>query len=173
LVTIRDIHDAIEEAVRYLSEHSEEARYTDSAATAVLEEGLRCRVTGPRNEELVTDMPGSVGGTGTAPSPGWLFRGALASCTATLIAMEAARRDIALQKLEVTVDSESDDRGILGMDDAVPPGPLAIRVHVRLAAENVNGQALVEVARWGDRLCPVGDAVRRSVPARLEVETER
>jgi uncharacterized OsmC-like protein len=56
-------------------------------------------------------MVPSVGGTATAPSPGWLLRPAEASCVVTLIAMRAAMSRIALDTLEVTGDSESDDRG--------------------------------------------------------------
>ena len=34
--------------------------------------------------------------------------------------------------IEVTVDSESDDRGILGLDEAIPAGALSVRVAVVL-----------------------------------------
>ena len=37
---MRHINDSIEAAVAYLTEHPDEARYTDSAATATLEEGV-------------------------------------------------------------------------------------------------------------------------------------
>ena len=63
-------------------------------------------------------MVRSVGGTATAPSPGWLLRAAEASCVTTLIAMRAAVLGVTLETVEVTVDSELDDRGMLGMDDA-------------------------------------------------------
>jgi hypothetical protein len=39
-----NIRESIENAKQYLSEHPDEARYTDQAATAVIEDGLRCRV---------------------------------------------------------------------------------------------------------------------------------
>jgi len=41
------IRAAIEGASEYLAEHPDEARYTDSLATAHVEEGLRIRVNGP------------------------------------------------------------------------------------------------------------------------------
>ena len=63
----------VQGAVEYLSQHPTEARYTDSAATAVLEGSLRCRVVGKNSDTATTDMPTSVGGGGSAPSPGWLF----------------------------------------------------------------------------------------------------
>ena len=50
-----------------------------------------------------------------------MFRAAYASCVATLIAMRAAEEGWSLGMLEVTIDSESDDRGILGISSAVRP----------------------------------------------------
>jgi hypothetical protein len=41
------IRDAVNAAITYLGEHPEEARYTDSVASAVLESGLAVPVTGP------------------------------------------------------------------------------------------------------------------------------
>jgi hypothetical protein len=40
------IRDAVGAAITYLSQHPKEARYTDSEATAVLDEGLGVTVTG-------------------------------------------------------------------------------------------------------------------------------
>jgi uncharacterized OsmC-like protein len=112
MTTSSNIGRSIESARRYLAEHPEEARYTDSVASAVLEDGLRCRVDGPNGATVYTDMPTGVGGESTAPSPGWLLRAGQASCEATLIMMRAAELGIPLQRVEVVVDSESDDRGI-------------------------------------------------------------
>ena len=121
-MTQADIATKIAAAREYLSVHREEARYRDSAATAVVEDGLRVRTTGSDGEAVVTDMSTGIGGGASAPSPGWLFRAADASCIATLIAMRAAEEAVTLERLEVTVDSESDDWGILGIDEAVPAG---------------------------------------------------
>jgi uncharacterized OsmC-like protein len=114
-------------------------------------------------------MVPSVGGMATAPSPGWLLRAAEASCVATLIAMRAAMLDVALDALEVTVDSVSDDRGLLGIDETVPAGPLSSRVSIRLRAADVDPARLEEIARWGVAHCPVCDAVERAVPVAVEV----
>lgn len=164
------IRESIEAAVAWVSSHQDEASYTDSAATAVLEGGLRTKVRGPGTETLATDMPASVGGADSAPSPGWLLRAAEASCVATLIAMRAARSGIELQRLEVTVDSVSDDRGILGIDPAVPAGPLSTRVAVSIDAQATREQ-LEELVHWGVDHCPVVDAVRRAVPVAIEITT--
>ena len=132
-----DIRQAIENATAFLSANPDQARSTDSVATATVLDGLVVRVEGPNGATITTDMVPSVGGTNSAPSPGWLLRAAEASCVATLITMRAATLGIDLDTLEVTVDSESDDRGILGVDDRVPAGPLRGRVSVRLAAAGV------------------------------------
>jgi uncharacterized OsmC-like protein len=165
------IGDAIRGARDYLTAHPDEAAYSDSAATARLEGGLRVSVTGPDGASMMTDMPPSIGGGASAPSPGWLMRAAHAACVATLIAMRAAEEGIEFGSLEVTVESDSDDRGILGAGDDVPAGPLRSRVRIRLGAEGVDADRLRQIAEWGWRHCPVDDAMRRAIDVAVEIET--
>lgn len=169
-MSVADIGEAIQSAARHLAAHPEEARYRDEPATAVLESGLRFRVHGPKEQLLYSDMPPGVGGARSAPTPGWLLRGAYASCDATLVAMRAAQLGVSLTDLEVTVDSESDDRGLLGLDESIPAGPLSFRVRVRVAAPGVTAEELRQLVEWADHHSPVADAVRRAVPVSLEVE---
>ena len=164
------IRQAIENAFAYLSEHPDEAHYTDSQATATIEAGLRATVSGPDGASLTTDMPTSVGGGNSAPSPGWFLRAAEASCAATLIAMRGAQLGIAFERIQVSVDSESDDRGILGIDEATPGGPLSTRLVARVWAPGADPSQLEQVVRWAVDHCPVTDAVRRAVPLSVEVE---
>lgn len=164
------IRQALADATAYLTANPAEARYRDSPARASLRDGLLVEVAGPGGETVATDMATSVGGTATAPSPGWLLRAAAASCVATLIAMRAATLEIALDSLVVTVDSESDDRGILGIEPSIPAGPLSLRVEVSLTAPDVDPERLREIATWGVEHCPVTDAVGRAVP--MEIVTE-
>ena len=157
--------------MNYYAGHLDEACSTDVAATAVVEEGLRCRATHPKSgATLISDMPASFGGGGTAPSPGWLLRAALANCDATMIAVRAAQLGVVLSTLEVTVDSVSDDRGVLGMDDSLPAGPLSVRIRVRIVAQGGSPEKLTEIVEWADKHSPVGDAVRRAVPTTMEIE---
>jgi len=165
------VQAAIRAATEYLEQHPEHARSTDSAASATLVDGLVVRVTGPAGATITTDMVPSVGGTASAPSPGWLLRAAEASCVVTLIAMRAAMLGITLESLEVTVDSVSDDRGLLGIDDEVPAGPMSGRISVRLTAAGVDPTTLAEMAHWGVKHCPVCDALERSIPMTTEVAT--
>jgi uncharacterized OsmC-like protein len=167
---MESIRNAIEKASGYLSEHPDAAAGTDAAATAVREEGLRFRVEGP-NGAVSTDMSESVGGGATAPTPGWLLRAALAACDATLVAMEAARDGIELTDLTVTVESESDFRGVLGVDGSVHPGPLALRVRIELAAPEATEDQLREIVGRAERRSPVRDAVVREMSMTTEIVT--
>jgi uncharacterized OsmC-like protein len=163
------IADAVAAASAYLTEHPDEARYRDSAARARLRGGLVVEVTGPGGEHLTTDMPKGIGGAATAMAPGWLLRAAAASCVASLIAIHAAATGVTLERLEVEVDSESDDRGILGLDPAIPAGALSTRVVVQVAAPGVKPAAIQSLVSWAVEHCPVTDSIRRSVPLEIEV----
>ncbi len=164
------IRAAIESASAYLTEHPDEARYTDSLATATLIDGLHVRVAGPNGETLDTDMPAAVGGAGARPSPGWFLRAAVASCVASIATMRAAQLGLTGFTCGVDVDSESNDLGILGLDASVPGRPLSMRIALRLAADGAGEDQLRGVAAWAVDHCPVSDAVRRAVPVDLEVE---
>jgi uncharacterized OsmC-like protein len=164
-----EIRDAIEGASRYLTAHPDEARYTDSVATASVGDRLAVTVVGPAGERLQTDMPAGVGGRGAAPGPGWVFRASIAACVASVAAMRAAQIGVSGFGCEVDVDSASDDRGILGLDDAVPAGPLSLRIALRLRAADADRGQLEEVADWAVEHCPVSEAVQRAVPVRVDV----
>src|SRR5690606_4095853 len=141
---------------------------TDSVARARLDASLHAHVEGPGGEKLETDMPAAVGGTGTLPSPGWYLRASVAACVASLAGMRAAQLGWTGFACEVEVDSQSDDRGILGLDPSVPPGPLSMRVGLRLRADGQGLDRLEELAVWAVDHCPVADAVRRGVQLHLE-----
>jgi uncharacterized OsmC-like protein len=99
--------------------------------TARLVDGLRCDIEdGPWH--LAADMPAKFGGTDTAPSPGTLGRGALASCLVIGISRWAARLGVQLDALEVEVEAELDARGELGMDERIRPGYGEVRYTVSI-----------------------------------------
>jgi uncharacterized OsmC-like protein len=163
------IGDAIESLIGHLTAHPEKCRKNEHPATAVLDEGLRCRVTASDGTAIGTDMPVAIGGNDSAPAPGWFFRAAIAACNATTIAMHAARLGVTLSRLEVTVHSESDRRGLLGIDDLVAPGPLCMNVCVTLGAEGIDAKRLQEIVHWANGHSPMVDAIRRAVETKVEV----
>ena len=58
----------------------------------------------------------------------------------------------------------SDDRGMLGVDDAIPAGPIGSQMDIDIAAAGVDPTALRELVEWGVVHSPMADAFRRSVP---------
>jgi uncharacterized OsmC-like protein len=163
------IAEAVANASAYLRAHPDEARYRDALAHAHLETGLVVSVTGPAGESLRTDMPKGIGGAESVPSPGWIFRAAAASCVASLIAIRAAATGVSLTSVDVEVDSESDDRGILGLDPAIPAGALSVKVVVTVTTNDTRRDAVEALARWALEHCPVTDNIARAVPVKLEI----
>ena len=142
---------------------------TSPPITAVMEGDLRCRATGDSGQSVVTDMPKAVGGGGSAPSPGWLSRAALATCDATRIALRAAELGIELDTLEVTTDSVDDDRGLFRLDPSVRAGSLSLRPRVKIVAEGVSEKDLWEIVDYAVTHSPVADGCRQETPSTLEV----
>jgi len=162
------VREAIERLSAAISADPSKAR-AKSAATARLTEGLKCEVTGPRSERVLTDMPPAIGGSASAPNPGWLLRAAMASCAATVIATRAAKLGIGLSTLEVTVESESDQRGLLGLDDTISAGLGAWRTKVTIGG-SAAPHTLRELVAWADAHSPVGCTVRRAAACSLDID---
>jgi len=74
------IRNSFERTISYLEANPTKAIHKDPPVTAALESGLKIRVKGRNGEEAITDMPTSIGGEGSAPSPGWL----IGSCSGSL-----------------------------------------------------------------------------------------
>jgi len=169
-MSTQHIQNSVKGVISYLLENPGAAVSTDPAITAVMEDGLRCRATGANGETVVTDMPTAIGGGGSAPSPGWYARAAMATCDATRIALHAAQEGLALDTLEVTVDSVSDDRGLLGLDDTVSAGPLSVRTCVKIGSASADEAALQSLVEFALKHSPVADNCRRATPTKVEIE---
>jgi uncharacterized OsmC-like protein len=96
------------------------------------------------------------------------LRASIAACAATVIAMRAATLGIALKSLEVRVDSESDARGLLGLE-GVSPALGAMRLAITIGADDVPEDELRALAAWGERQSPVGCTLRAGPPMAVEV----
>ena len=168
-MSVEHIQQSVNALIAYLKENPDDARSTSPPITAVMAGGLKCRATGDNGQTVVTDMAQAVGGNGSAPSPDWLSRAALATCDATRIALRAAELGIELDTLEVTTDSVDDDRGLLGLDDSVRAGSLSIRTRVRIGAAGVSEKVLWEIVDYAVTHSPVADGRRRETPSTLEV----
>ncbi len=122
--------------------------------------GVRCEIEeGPW--KLAADMPVKAGGDDTAPTPGMLGRGALASCLAIGITIWAARLGIPIDALEVEVQADFDARGELGVGNDIPPGYQEVRYLVSLDSP-ASEEALVELLETAERHSPYLDVFSRA-----------
>jgi uncharacterized OsmC-like protein len=169
-----DIAQALQRIESVLRRRPDSGLHDDAPATARWDGGTRMVTSHPGGKQVLTDMPGEMGGSGDQVSPGWLFRAGLASCTATCIAMAAAAQGIDLQTLELRASSRSDTRGLLGMTDAdgreVSAAPQDVQLHVRIAARGVTSERLRSLVESSYRYSPVPRAVQDAVPVALVIE---
>ena len=147
------------------------ARGLDSVATApTTEEGIRTRVEGPNDWSIVTDQAEEIGGNLPAPSPGWYLRASLASCDLVGLTIQAARVGIDLTEVEVTVESESDARGLFGVDDSVAARPTNIRLQFKVSASYAGPERLNELVEWTEAHSFVGQAISEPMPMERSFE---
>ncbi|MEF2549523.1 hypothetical protein VQ045_20550 [Aurantimonas sp. E1-2-R+4] len=93
----------------------------------------------------------------------------MATCDATRIALRAAELGIALDALEVIMDSVDDDRGLFGLDKSVRAGSLSIRTRVTIGAAGVDEKVLREIVDYAVAHSPVADGCRGETPSTLEL----
>lgn len=168
------VADAMQRVEVVLRRRPDMGLHDDSPAIARWRDSTRIVTSNPNGVEIATDMPGELGGTGDQVTPGWLMRAALASCTATRIAMSAAAAGIELTTLELRATSRSDTRGILGMTEAdgspIGAGPQDLQLHVTIAARGVPAEKLRELVEESHRCSPVPCAIQEPTPVELLIE---
>jgi uncharacterized OsmC-like protein len=123
--------------------------------------GLQCE-TEIGDHRVVTDLVLTRGGAAGGPTPSHLVGAAVGSCVATAFVLEAARLDIPIDSVEVTVEGEVDARGLFGVA-AVAPGYAALRYTV-VVSSSAPAARLQELSDHVDRRSPVLDDLRRSIP---------
>ncbi len=117
------IRDAFERMQHVFAKRPAVAHATATMRARVID-GLRCEA---REDDwlLSLDMPVEAGGTNWGATPGVHGRAALASCLAIGYSIELARAGIQARSVEVEVQVDYDNRGILGMDN-IRPGYLKV-----------------------------------------------
>lgn len=163
-----DVGAAIGTARAWLVQHPEDARDEDVGVRATLGPGLSVELSDDHGATVSTDMPTALGGRGHDFTPGTLMRAAIASCNTTMIAMIAAERGLELDRVEVRVESISDNRGMLGSTD-VPSGPLELRVHYLVTGPDLGDDVVREIVAETEERSPLMDTLKRSVPVSYEV----
>lgn len=136
---------------------------THHAVTTSLD-GLRC-ATREGAWTTLTDLPGALGGGGSAPTPGALVRAALGSCMAMSYRLRAARHAVELRAVRVTVEADAAIAGMLLGDADAPPGFSEVRYHVEVESD-APPDVVRRVLDEGDRLSPLLDVLTRATAVR-------
>ena len=100
---------------------------------AKITNGLSCEIT-EGNYKLVADLPESVGGNASGPTPGVYGRAAFGSCLAIGYMLRASAMNIRIDSLQVDVQADYDDGALFGTSSA-PPGYLEVRYKVTVESD--------------------------------------
>lgn len=65
------IREAMQGVSEYYTQNPDQALSQDKEDVSVIDERLRVRATGPNGQSLACDMPQTLGGGGSTPSPTW------------------------------------------------------------------------------------------------------
>jgi uncharacterized OsmC-like protein len=170
------IRDALARTIHGLQRDPASGQGT-AHTVARIEHGLTCVVT-EGAWTLTSDVPPSVGGAGSGPSPGVYGRAGIASCVAIGIKMMAAQANHPIDAVSVGLETDYDWRGDFGVDD-VPPGFQRFRLSISVdspadadATERLVASAL-RLSSWlntlahrqvvGAELAIAGDQRRRTL----------
>lgn len=128
--TIEYTKEALARSTKAVTLRPSRGQYTHQNS-AVIEEGTAC-VVEEKKFQMTVDVPPSIGGGGSGPTPGALLRSALTSCVAIGVKLWAARADISIDYVNVSLEGDVDARGELGVDDAIAPGFLDMRLKISI-----------------------------------------
>jgi uncharacterized OsmC-like protein len=120
--------------------------------------GLSCEITEGKHT-LIADMPESVGGNASGPTPGVYGRAAFGSCLAIAYMMKASAMDIKIDSLEVEVQADYDDGALFGTSSAVP-GYLEVRYKVTVESDAAEDE-IMEMLDTADKQSPYLDVFSR------------
>jgi uncharacterized OsmC-like protein len=91
----------------------------------------------------------------------------LAGCVTTTIVLHAAARGIRIEELSTQLDGDIDLRGLLGLDDSVPPGYEQIRIKINVKAD-CSDEELDDLLGYAQDHSPVCNTVCRPIPVKVE-----
>jgi uncharacterized OsmC-like protein len=151
-------------------QHVFEKRPAVAQATATMRariiDGLHCEAR-EGDWLLSLDLPVDAGGTNAGATPGVHGRAALASCLAMGYTIELARVGIQPRSLEVEVQVDYDNRGLVGMDN-IRPGYLNVR-HTLYLESDAPPDAVKSALEKAQRNSPFLDVFTNAQPVSGQV----
>ncbi|MEQ8840194.1 MAG: OsmC family protein [Acidimicrobiales bacterium] len=160
---IREAHDRLDAV---LSRRPEFGRDTERSVSTVTG-GLRC-TSEEGDWRFETDLPDTLGGEGSGPSPGVLGRAALGSCLAIGYQMRAARLGVPVLSIRVEIEADYDVAGMLSPDADARPGYSEVRYHVTVESDAPEAD-IQRVIDEGDLLSPYLDVFSATTPMQRQV----
>lgn len=118
-------------AISVYTKRPETARIVNRGS-ALVRDGLSCLYE-QDGHQICLDMPNAIGGGGEGPTPGFFARAAICGCVAIGIKMTATREGIALEAVNVGIEQDWDNRGVLAMD-GVYPAPSDTRIAIEITS---------------------------------------
>jgi len=119
------------------------------------------------------DEMAELSGTDTVPGAVEEMMYAVGTCIVAAANANAAVSGVKLTKLEVSLESDIDMHGLMGLDPKVRPGLLDFRTKITIAGD-ADEETLKKIALSGYNLSPVSDTVRNGVthvePPQIVVE---
>lgn len=116
----RSLSAALDRVANAVTKHPSFGMATERSVSTITN-GLRC-ASEEGTFRFETDLPDTVGGEGSGPSPGVLGRAALGSCLAMSYQMRAARLGVDLASVTVEIEADFDLAGMVLMDSTARPG---------------------------------------------------
>ncbi|MGH2588026.1 MAG: OsmC family protein [Dehalococcoidia bacterium] len=131
--------------------------------------GLKLKV-GVRNHTFLVDEPSHLTGEDEAPNAVEYVLGAYGACLATGLILNAARRNIELRNLELSLESTQDNAfSFMGINDEGHSGIDEVKVKLYVQAD-ADEAALREVWEHTLRTSPVGNTLVREVRVTPELQ---
>ena len=141
--------------------------YTNIATVGA---GTVC-LTVEKDQEITVDVGKASGGDDAGPSPSTMLRAAFSSCLAIGIKLWASRLDVPIEHITVTVETDVDARGQLGVSASASAGFEAIRIAVSVQSD-ADRNAVTQVIETSFAHSPLVEVVRnpQSIETALTIE---
>jgi len=153
------IREAMGRVISVVERRPETGQDTNQSTTTLVS-GLAC-VSEEGGWRLDSDLSETMGGQGSAPTPGVYGRAALGGCLAMGYKLRAETLGIEVTSVKIDIDADSDMAGMLFLESASPPGYSEVRYHVQI--ESPAPEADVRrVVDEGDALSPYLDVFSRA-----------
>jgi uncharacterized OsmC-like protein len=166
MTKLAEIKRALERADKVVTDNPGRGQRTYQNR-AVIVHGTLCEIE-EKGFRFSTDVGRGLGGSDDSPTPGTFLRTALSGCIAIGIKLWAARKDVPVENIEVTLEADSDARGILGLSDMVAPGFTGLRVSIAVCSPALP-EAVEEVIAASLRYSPIWDVVRNAQPIAADI----